>query len=659
MTQFSELCLSPTMLEAIEDLGYTEPTPIQEQAIPLALGGRDIIAGAQTGTGKTAAFCLPCMDTLPHAPKHGGPLMLVITPTRELADQIEEVCTRIARHTKHKITKVVGGVSYNPQRNALERGTDILIATPGRLEDLMGQGVAKLEQVQVVVLDEADRMLDMGFLPSIDRIVDECTGEHQTLLFSATIDENVTEVARRMLRDPEQIEVARRGDTAATIEQYIVRIAHAAKPEALKAILEQYGSRRVIVFARTRHRADTCARKLKRFGYKVDTIHSDRSQAQRRKALAAFDKGEVNVLVATDVLARGIDIDQVDYVVNYDMPTQPEDYVHRIGRTGRAGADGLAISLVSPDNRSILRDVQRLIDMQLPELELENLDVETAEQMAKVKAEYYAEENAKRASEGGKAKKGDKKSKKGKGKKNARSERKHDDEQRDERAEDATREGAERKAPKGDKGGKGRKGAKSKGFKGKKGHGKAEHKRDEAADERRFDERPNGGKGRKGDKKRGGKKRDFKRDDRGERDTRAEQNTRGNEQAEGKSRRKRDEYRRPSGNGSSKRGKGRKGDKRDERDERRESTGREESFGKKRGGRNGGKSRGKFGGNGGGSSERNENGYKPKRGRNGSGKGSYGKGRKGAGQRDDRHGGFDKPKRGKFSPGRFSSSMHR
>ena len=386
MTKFEDLGLSEQMLEAIDVLGYDEPTPIQQKAIPLALEGCDLIAGAQTGTGKTAAFCLPCLDKLPHAKKHCGPLMLVVTPTRELADQISAVCAQITSVTKHRVTTVVGGVSYNPQREALKRGTDVLIATPGRLEDLIGQNAAHLDQVQMVVLDEADRMLDMGFLPAIKRIMAECTSEHQTLLFSATIDKTVEKVAKEMLHNPEKVEVARRGETAQTIEQFIVRISHAAKPTALKAILDQHGAERVIVFARTRHRVDACSHRLRRAGYKTGVIHSDRSQSQRRRALNAFDKGEINVLVATDVLARGIDIDQVDYVVNFDLPTQPEDYVHRIGRTGRAGAKGFAVSLVNPEVESTLKDIQKLIKKEIPVMELPNLDLETAEAEAEARS---------------------------------------------------------------------------------------------------------------------------------------------------------------------------------------------------------------------------------------------------------------------------------
>lgn len=379
MTHFDSLGLSPKALEAVRLLGYDQPTPVQEKTIPLVLEGKDVIAGAQTGTGKTAAFCLPCLDKLPHAQKHCGPYMLVVTPTRELADQIGQVCEKITAVTHHRVTTVVGGVSYNPQKEALRRGTDVLIATPGRLEDLMHQDAVGLDQVQVLVLDEADRMVDMGFLPSVKRIVESCTAPHQTLLFSATIDDTVKKVSKTMMKDPQWVSIARRGETADTVDQYIVNISHAAKPSALKAVLKERGADRVIVFARTRHRADACTRRISKMGIKAEAIHSDRSQNQRRHSLESFAAGKVKVLVATDVLARGIDVDQVDYVVNYDLPTQPEDYIHRIGRTGRAGARGYAVSFVSPDNASDLAAIEKLIKRQIPELVLKDFDREGAE----------------------------------------------------------------------------------------------------------------------------------------------------------------------------------------------------------------------------------------------------------------------------------------
>lgn len=386
MADFASLGLSSKTLRAVKKLGYEQATPVQEQAIPLVLEGRDVIAGAQTGTGKTAAFCLPCLDRLEHADVEGGPLMLVITPTRELADQIGGVCRTVARFTKHNITTVVGGVSYDSQREELEAGTDVLIATPGRLEDLIAQGAALLDEVSVLVIDEADRMMDMGFLPAVKRIVNKCENRSQTLLFSATIDDAVMKVSKEMLNDPVQVEIAHRGETAETIKQYIVHISHAAKPSALKAIFEDRGAERVLVFARTRHRADACARRIKRMGIAADAIHSDRSQNQRRRALEAFAKGKLKVLVATDVLARGIDIDQVDYVVNFDLPHQPEDYIHRIGRTGRAGAQGYSISLVNPEAYEDLQAIQKLIGFEIPVLELPNFDAKAAEQNAEARS---------------------------------------------------------------------------------------------------------------------------------------------------------------------------------------------------------------------------------------------------------------------------------
>ncbi|MDO4501643.1 MAG: DEAD/DEAH box helicase [Coriobacteriia bacterium] len=416
MSNFDSLGLSARALEAVSHLGYTEATEIQERAIPLVLEGHDIIAAAKTGTGKTAAFSLPCMDMLDPAPKnkkkpeakkgeaHGrnrsrrgqkqrqganrptaedgrAPRMLVITPTRELANQICQVCETVAASTGHQVLCVVGGLSYGPQISELQRGVDVLIATPGRLVDLIGQDAVDLSLVQTLILDEADRMLDMGFLPSVMQIIDKTPepGIRQTLLFSATIDDAVRKMSHKILKDPKSVEVAHRGETADGIDQYLIRISHAAKPSLLKAVLEQQGGSRIIVFARTRHRADACARRIRKMGLKVEAIHSDRTQNQRQRALDGFAKGRVNVLVATDVLARGIDVSGVDYVVNYDLPTQPEDYVHRIGRTGRAGAKGLAISFVSPETESFLTQIEKLIKQDIPTMEVPGFDKAAAE----------------------------------------------------------------------------------------------------------------------------------------------------------------------------------------------------------------------------------------------------------------------------------------
>ena len=387
MSHFDELGLSGQALQAVAQLGYSTPTPVQEQAIPYVLEGRDLIAAAKTGTGKTAAFSLPAMDRLGHAKGNKGPLMLVVTPTRELAQQIGEVCGTIANHTHHRILTVVGGVSYNPQIQALNRGIDILIATPGRLVDLMEQGAANLKNVEVLVLDEADRMLDMGFWPAMKKIIAATPQSRQTLLFSATIDHSIMKTAGKLLRNPAMVEIAHKGETADTVEQYVMHVQQAVKPALLKGLLKERGHRRVIVFCRTRSRADATCRRLKKVGWHVEAIHSSRSQNQRRRALDNFAEGKTDVLVATDVLARGIDVEDVNYVVNYDLPTQPEDYVHRIGRTGRAGATGFAVSFVSPETADALRDIQKLVKRQIPELELENFDMHEAEMEAAAKAQ--------------------------------------------------------------------------------------------------------------------------------------------------------------------------------------------------------------------------------------------------------------------------------
>ena len=371
---FDELGLSELALAAVRDLGYLDPTPVQEQAIPAVLEGRDVIAAAKTGTGKTAAFSLPSMDKLGHA-RHGqGPLMLVVTPTRELAMQIEEVCTAIAKETHHKVNKVIGGVAYGPQIDALAKGTDVLIATPGRLVDLIKQDAAHLGQVETLVLDEADRMLDMGFLPDMKRIVAQCPDDRQTLLFSATIDDGIERNMKDLLHDPVFVEIAHKGETADTVDQYIVRVAQRQKNDLLISLLKEQGGTRIIVFARTRHRVDNCVRKLRRAGFKCEPIHSDRRQNQRKRALEAFAAGRCDILVATDVLARGIDVSDVNYVVNLDLPEQAEDYVHRIGRTGRAGEEGFAVSFVSPETENLLRDIEKLIGKKIPTMEVKSFD---------------------------------------------------------------------------------------------------------------------------------------------------------------------------------------------------------------------------------------------------------------------------------------------
>ena len=330
---FQDLGLSETTLSAVERMGFTAPTPVQEQAIPLVLEGRDVVAAATTGTGKTAAFALPLFERIGRAKRPGSPRALVVSPTRELAQQIDAACTQLAKASNRRMLTVMGGTKYKGQIAKLDRGIDVLVATPGRLYDLMERGVVKLGDVEVLVLDEADRMLDMGFWPAMKKIIGATPASRQTLLFSATIDASIKNSVGKLLHDPAFVEIAHKGETADTVEQYIVHVAQTLKPALLKAVLAEKGSDRVIVFARTRSRADSTCRRLKRAGYTAEAIHSDRSQAQRRRALDNFAAGKTGVLVATDVLARGIDVEEVDYVVNYDLPTQPEDYVHRIGRT--------------------------------------------------------------------------------------------------------------------------------------------------------------------------------------------------------------------------------------------------------------------------------------------------------------------------------------
>lgn len=379
MTTFKELGLSEQALLAVKRLGYTEPTPVQIEAIPLVLKGKDLIAAAKTGTGKTAAFALPGMDRIAHSLQYRFPRILIVTPTRELALQIASVCETIAQISHHRVVTVVGGLSYEPQIEKLKKGVDILIATPGRLMDLMEKEEVNLGDIEILVLDEADRMLDMGFWPSVKKIVSKTPKERQTLLFSATIDRSILDVAGSILNNPSFVDIAQRGETADTVDQFIIKIPQTLKPLLLKSLLTEKGGGRVIVFTRTRSRADSNARRLRRAGFSVEALHSDRSQLQRKRALENFSKGKTAILVATDVLARGIDISDVDYVVNFDLPNLADDYVHRIGRTGRAGEEGFAVSFVSPEQESDLRTIEKFIKHKIPVLELDSFDQTEAE----------------------------------------------------------------------------------------------------------------------------------------------------------------------------------------------------------------------------------------------------------------------------------------
>ena len=367
ITRFDQLGLSERVLAAVAEMGYEEPSPVQRGAIPAVLEGRDVMAAAQTGTGKTAAFLLPTLDRLGHAAKGQGVLMLVVTPTRELAQQIEACARVICKQTGHRCAVVVGGVGYEPQKAALARGCDVLIATPGRLIDLIDQGAANLSDVSVLVLDEADRMLDMGFAPAMRRIVSKTPATRQTLLFSATLGDDVLSTTKELVKDPIRVEIAHKGTAAQTIDQYVLGVAEKEKVRILTDVLKREGSKRVIVFCRGKYRADMVCRKLNKAGITAAAIHGNRTQGQRETALRRFANGEADVLVATDVLARGIDIAEVSYVVNLDVPSDAEDYIHRIGRTGRAGQFGWALTFVAEAEYFDLRDIEALMGKLVPD----------------------------------------------------------------------------------------------------------------------------------------------------------------------------------------------------------------------------------------------------------------------------------------------------
>ena len=336
------------------------------------LQGRDLIAAAKPARAKPPrSRFLPWTNWAIAKGNDRGPFMLIVTPTRELASQIADTCMPIGKHTHHFVGTFVGGVAYGPQIKKLERGLDVAIVTPGRMIDLMERGAADLSQVQVLVLDEADRMLDMGFWPQVQRIVEATPKNRQTLLFSATIDRSQDKTMFSILNDPAIVEIAHCGETADKVDQYVIKTTRRQKPELLNSFIKEKGGYRVIVFTRTRGGADNCCKRLRRIGIPAEAIHADRSQAQRSRALTNFREGKTNVLVATDVLARGIDVPEVDYVVNYDLPMMPEDYVHCIGRTGRAGADGFAVSLVTPDTRNLLRNIQKFTGQEIPEMNFE------------------------------------------------------------------------------------------------------------------------------------------------------------------------------------------------------------------------------------------------------------------------------------------------
>jgi len=359
---FRTLGLGPKILQSVDDSGYTTPTPIQHTAIPHVLEGRDLIGIAQTGTGKTAAFVLPLLEMIVRRKFEGPrPCALIVAPTRELAMQIDESVRTLAKHLRIRCASVFGGVNERPQIDALRRGADIVVATPGRLLDLMSQGHASLKHVRFVVLDEADRMLDMGFLPQIRRIINALPRDRQTLLFSATFSRDIEKIASEMLRNPKMVEIGRRANPAATVTQFLYPVSKQRKLDLLMNLLRDSSLDSVLLFSRTKHGADKIARKLTTAGILTAAIHSNRSQSQRVRALEAFRNGKVRVLVATDIAARGIDVEGISHVINFDFPMHPEDYVHRIGRTGRAEAIGDAISFVSIEDGPYVHALEKMI----------------------------------------------------------------------------------------------------------------------------------------------------------------------------------------------------------------------------------------------------------------------------------------------------------
>jgi ATP-dependent RNA helicase RhlE len=370
---FRALGLEGRVLKAVQEAGYTEPTPIQTAAIPLAMGGQDLIGIAQTGTGKTAAFTLPILTKLAGEPVRGT-RVLVLAPTRELAAQIEENVRAYGKHLQVRVAAIFGGVGEHAQIQALRSGVQIVIATPGRLLDLMGRGCANFTGLQYLVLDEADRMLDMGFLPDIRRIIRALPLKRQTLMFSATLSKEIEGLTHEFQRAPKLVQIGRRANPAETVTQIAYEVAKHRKPALLLHLLRDPGMDMVLVFSRMKHGADRIARQLEQQGVKTATLHSNRSQNQRLRALKDFKSGAVRVLVATDIAARGIDVDGISHVVNFDFPMHPEDYVHRIGRTGRAHAVGDAISFVTPEDHGALRSLERFIGRGIVRKKAEGFD---------------------------------------------------------------------------------------------------------------------------------------------------------------------------------------------------------------------------------------------------------------------------------------------
>jgi ATP-dependent RNA helicase RhlE len=369
---FTALGLSEKILEGVKAMGYVEPTPIQLRAIPLVLSGRDVIGSAQTGTGKTAAFALPILSKLAqHAP---GPRSLILEPTRELAAQVETAVRDYARFTNLRVTVVYGGVGYGRQTDELRAGADILVATPGRLLDHLERGTVRLDKIEFLILDEADRMLDMGFLPDVRRILDRCPRQRHTALFSATIPPQIETLIKWAMHNPETIEIGARRTPAETVKHVIYPVSDSQKSDLLLQLLERVNYNSVLVFCRTKHGADRIAQLLKRNQHAVAVLHSNRTQREREQALKGFRDGRFEVLVATDIAARGLDIADVSHVINYDVPQHPEDYIHRIGRTGRAEATGDAFTIMTAEDASHVFAIERFISQKIPRVKMENFD---------------------------------------------------------------------------------------------------------------------------------------------------------------------------------------------------------------------------------------------------------------------------------------------
>ena len=375
-TTFEELALAPELLQAVRDAGYEHPTPIQEQAIPLVLRGRDVIGLAQTGTGKTAAFTLPIIHRLLDGPERRV-RALVITPTRELAAQVKENFAAYAAHSPLRVTDVYGGVPLQPQEEVLREGVDVVIATPGRLLDHLERQNVVFDDLEVLVLDEADRMLDMGFAPQINRIVAAIPRFRQTLLFSATMPPEVEALSRKYLRKPLVVQVGRRSSVVSTVSHAVYPVPRERKIALLVELLKREEMDSVLIFTRTKYGADKVVRGLEREGVTATAMHADKSQAQRIQALERFRSGEIRVLVATDIAQRGLDIAGITHVVNYDVPAQPEDYVHRIGRTGRAAATGDAFTFMASDEISMVRLIERVLGQPIPRISVPGYDFGT------------------------------------------------------------------------------------------------------------------------------------------------------------------------------------------------------------------------------------------------------------------------------------------